>query len=153
MAELTQFLTHHWKHYGFDFKEFFQQRMEAQNLCKHNLWGPLQFLLGRHITQGHLSSSPHSVIKVWDEEEQMQDNKGSLQGWKQIKHNSLCLKKNWKCLDRRQTALVSDVFISIRWSLELQGKDCGLLLLQKLSTPYSLRDSGILYPACDIYVQ
>lgn len=78
-AELTQFLTHHWKHYGFDFKEFFQQRMEMQNLCKQNLWGPLQFLLWRHITQGHLLSSPHSVIKVWDEE-QMQDNKGSLQG-------------------------------------------------------------------------
>lgn len=48
--------------------------MEAQNLCKHNLWGPLQFLLWRYITQGHLLSSPHFAIKVWDEEEQMQNN-------------------------------------------------------------------------------
>lgn len=69
MAELTQFSTHHWKHYGFDFKEFFQQSMKAQNLYKHNLWGPLQFLLWRLITQGHLLSSPHAAIKVWDEEE------------------------------------------------------------------------------------
>lgn len=48
--------------------------MEAQNLCKHNLWGALQFLLWRHITRGHLLSSAHSAIKVWYEEKQMQDN-------------------------------------------------------------------------------
>lgn len=47
--------------------------MEAQNLCKQFMRSIAVFPI-RHITQGHLLYSPHSAIKVWDEEEQMQDN-------------------------------------------------------------------------------